>query len=220
LVIIIAVDVWFFRREYYIRRTNGQMNDYYFNNLGRIGADNTDATQRNLSNTRYANYVLYDYVGGDTRAEHVDFAVQQPTLMFTGVAHGSGLGGSEVQVESDLFFNDRVTRPEHKLSLYSRPFATVPYLGRGWADPSVESQLQQGQNVRDMKSVATIMENSFMSRALYPVDDVPKNDMVMRQSQGQAIDDLVMNGWINGGADSRGLTHDEMKKYKPSNGQY
>ena len=197
------------------------MNDYLFNNLGRIGADSTDATQRNLSNTRYANYVLYDYNGGgDTRAQHVDFAVQQPTLMFTGMAHGAGLSGSEVQVESDLFFRDRVTRSDHKLSLYSRPFVTVPYLGRGWADPSIESHLQQGQNVRDMKSVATIMENSFMSRALYPVDDIPKNDMVLHQSRGQAIDDLVMNGWVNGGVDSRILTHDEMKKYKPSSGQY
>lgn len=196
------------------------MNDYLFNNLGRIGADRTDATQRNLSNTRYANYVLYDYAGGSSSAGHIDFAVQQPSMMFSGVAHGSGLGGSEVQVESDLFFRDRVTRPDHKLSLYARPFATVPYLGRGWADPSIESQLQQGQNVRDMKSVATITEDSFMSRSLYPVDDVPKNEMTIRSSQSQAIDDLVMNGWVNGGSDSRGLTYDEMKKYKPTSGQY
>jgi hypothetical protein len=138
--------------------------------------------------------------------------------MFSGVAHGNGIGSAEVAVESDLFFKDRTTRSDHKLSLYSRPFATVPYLGRGWADPSIESHLQQGENVRDMKSVATIMENSFMSRTLYPVDDIQKNEMVQAQSHSQAIDDLVMNGWVNGGIDSRKLTYDELTKsaHRPS----
>jgi hypothetical protein len=194
------------------------MNDYYFNNLGRIGADSTDSTQRSLSNTRYANYVLYNYTNQDTRSQHVNFAVEQPSVMFSGVAHGNGIGSAEVAVESDLFFKDRTTRSDHKLSLYSRPFATVPYLGRGWADPSIESHLQQGENVRDMKSVATIMENSFMSRTLYPVDDIQKNEMVQAQSHSQAIDDLVMNGWVNGGIDSRKLTYDELTKsaHRPS----
>ncbi len=198
------------------------ISNYNFNNLGRIGADSTDSTQRSLSNTRYANYMLNDYNNENTRSQHVNFAVEQPSMMFSGIAHGSGLGSSEVAIESDLFFKDRITRPEHKLALHSRPFATVPYLGRGWADPSIESQLQQGESVRDMKSVATIMENSFMSRALYPVDDVPKNEMVVKQSHAHAIDDLVMNGWVNGGIDSRVLTHDELTKtsHRPSAGTF
>ena len=39
---------------------------------------------------------------------------------------------------------------------------TVPYLGRGSCDPTIESQLLQGETVRGKKSVSTVMELSLI----------------------------------------------------------
>jgi hypothetical protein len=62
------------------------VNNYYFNNLGRIGEDSTDITQRTVSNTKFANYMLSNYVSDKLSNSHVNFATQQPTMMFSGTA--------------------------------------------------------------------------------------------------------------------------------------
>ena len=35
--------------------------DFMFNNMGRIGSDLTDNSQRNISNERYSGYILNNY---------------------------------------------------------------------------------------------------------------------------------------------------------------
>jgi hypothetical protein len=190
--------------------------DYYFNNLGRIGADSVDSTQRSLSNTRYANYMLYDYSAGSSG--YVDFALQQPTMMFSGTALGPGLSSTAVDNESALKVQpSSLTRESGKLSLYTRPFVTVPYLGRGWADPVIESQLQQGESVGERKSVSTVSEetNSFSSR-MDPTN-LHQRTVGPSISEPQAINDLALNGWVNGGVSSREMFADKMQ-YRPTGG--
>ena len=192
--------------------------DYYFNNLGRIGADSVDSTQRSLSNTRYANYMLYDYSSGVYQNGYVDFALQQPAIMFSGTAHGSGLHENAIDNESLLKIQpSSITRETGKLSLYTRPFVTVPYLGRGWADPVIEAQLQQGEAVCERRSVSSVSEetNSFSSR-MDPTN-LHHRTIGPTISESQAINDLVLNGWVNGGVSSREMFSDKMQ-YRPTGG--
>jgi len=176
------------------------IHNYTFNNLGRISNDATDNTQRNLSNNRYLDYSLSNFYGSSTQDSYVKFATSQPTVSFSGIANGNGLNSSAVDYESILLLKPDQERAFEKLQLFARPFATVPYLGRGSCDPTIESVLQQGDTVSGMKSVSTIMEQSFMNYSLYPVD---KNMETRVKDSSFTVEESALNGWIRGGATTR-----------------
>jgi hypothetical protein len=189
-----------------------------FNNMGHLGHDSVDETQRNVSNTRFATWTLSNYFSQNMSNEHVRFATENPTVMFTGTAHGVGLNGPLVDVDSKLILNAEHERPSEKLSLVERPFLTVPYLGRGSCDPTLESQLQQGELVSDKKSVSTIMEKSFSNYALYPLD----TNMQQRvDNAANSVEELAMNGWVRGGMLTRNMSADaDLKNNNRPAGSY
>lgn len=180
--------------------------NYNFNNMDRIGMDKTDQSQKNIYNTRFNNYTLSNYFSDITpTSEFVQFATEQPTMMFSGTVSGNGINGQIVDSESEIFYNSQNEHPDEKLSLNSRPFVTIPYLGRGSCDPVLESQLLQGEMVNDKKSVSTIMEKSFNNYSLYPIDDVMKNRV---EDPTKNIEEAALNGWVRGGMLTRDMSSD------------
>ena len=172
-----------------------EISDYTFNNLGRITQDVTDKTQRNVQNTRYTNLNLTNYFSEGVSGNHVDFVSKQPGLSYNGLM-GPGLSGSAVQDENNLFWGTEMERSYEKVQLFTRPFLTVPYLGRGSCDPTVESQLQQGEWVRGKKSVSNVNEKNIDTPEAYPL------------SSKKHIEELALGGWSRGGIDTR-TTGDE-----------
>jgi len=174
--------------------------NYYFNNMGRIGADTTDNTQRTVSNTRFGNYLLSNYFSENLSGSYVNFATQQPSVNFSGLAHGSGLASGVIDTDSLLLIEVENERPVEKLQLHERPFLSVPYMGRGSCNVSLESQLQQGEIVSDKKSVSTVTEKSFAAYTIYPSDD----KMVERvKDPSYTVEEYALDGWVRGGANSR-----------------
>ena len=188
---------------------------YMFNNMGRIGTDVTDQTQTNLFNSRSADYMLSNYFSQNKSDNHVNFATSQPTVNFDGVAHGAGINGDVVDFESLLTLKVAQDRQFEKLQLFERPFLTVPYLGRGSCDPTLESQLLQGEIVSDRKSVSTIMDKSFADYALYPTDS-KMNERV--QNPAYSVEEAALDGWVRGGKATREMSSDEdlKKNNRPS----
>jgi len=176
------------------------LSPYTFNNTARIGADSTDQSQRNGANTHYANYMLTDHFSSTLSDHHVQFAMQQPTMNFNGLANGNGIHNAAVDKESVLKLQPTEDRPLEKLQLFSRPFVTVPYLGRGSCDPALESQLQQGEPVTEKKSVSTIMEKSFGAYSLYPTDSKMENQV---KDASHTVEEAAMEGWVRGGMSTR-----------------
>ena len=158
---------------------------YLFNNMGRLGSDATDQTQRNLQNTRLANYMLSDYVSDKTSDSSIKFAIQQPTMMVA----GGNVSPAVIDVNSLLTLKTEQERSVERIQLHQRPFVTVPYIGRGSACPLLESQLLQGEMVSDKKSVSTIMEQSFGKYTMYPTDN--KMEEHVKSS-------VLGNDWIYG----------------------
>ena len=194
------------------------MSNYMFNNTDRIGMDVTDNTQQNLQNTRFGNYTVANFYNESTTDSHVKFATQQPNLMFNAVNGGSGVGGNVVDFESLLHLKNEQERPLEKLQLYQRPFLTVPYLGRGSCDTTLESQLLQGEIVSDKKSVSTIMDKSFMSYSLYPSDDKMEERV---KNPSYTVEEAAMDGWVRGGASARDMKVDKFNKnQRPTDSSY
>ena len=186
--------------------------NYMFNNMGHLGQDSVDETQRNVSNTRFATWTLSNYISETTSDSHVQFATQMPTVMFSGTSNGPGINGGLVDVDSQLMLKTEGERPLTKLSLVERPFLTVPYLGRGSCDPSIESQLQQGELVSDKKSVSTIMEKSFSKYSLYPLDSKMEEYV---NNPANTVQEAALDGWVRGGMVTRDMSIDD--KFKQNN---
>jgi len=182
---------------------------YFFNSAGRIGLDVTDQSQRNVYNTRFANYTLSDYFSDKTTDSHVNFATKQPAVMFSGITHGAGLHSSVVDDESLLHLKAEQDHAVEKLQLFPRPFVTIPYLGRGSCDPVLESQLLHGEMISDKKSTSTIMDKSFSEYALYPTD---KNMEERVNNAENYVEEAALEGWVRGGMSTREMSSDEIMK--------
>lgn len=194
------------------------LSPYTFNNMGRIGMDVTDQSQKTVYNTRFTNYTLSNFFSESLSDNHVKFAVEQPTMNFTSLGLGQGLGPNVVDMDSKLLINTEQERPLEKLQLFERPFLTVPYLGRGSADPSLESQLQQGELVSEKKSVSTIMDKSFAPYTLYPMDTKMEEYV---KNPANTVQEAALNGWTRGGVSTRDMAGDDglVKNNRP-NGTY
>ena len=185
------------------------LSPYTFNNTARIGADATDKTQQNTANNNSVNYMLTDHFSSTSSDSHVKFAMQQPTMNFNGLANGNGIHNASVDQESMLKLKSTEERPLEKLQLFSRPFSTIPYLGRGSCDPALESQLQQGEPVTQKKSVSTVMEKSFGPYALYPTDSKMENRVT---DASNTVEEAALDGWVRGGMSTREMPSGQANK--------
>lgn len=183
---------------------------YLFNNTDRIKSDKSDQTQNNIHNTRYANHNLASFFSENTSSQHVNFAIQQPTMNFSGISHGNGLNGNIVNDESNLLIKTEQTLPFEKLQLFQRPFVTIPYLGRGSCDPALEAQLQHGEVVAGKKSVSTIMDKSFAQYQLYPTDDKMEERV---KDASYTVEEAALDGWVRGGQSTREMSNDEIMQH-------
>jgi hypothetical protein len=173
-------------------------------NLDRIGDDKTCESQSTAQNTRYANYTTSNYFSELPSDSQIQFATGQPAVV-PNSNFGSSVGGNNVDNESILLLKTEKERHLGRLSLMARPYATVPYLGRGSADPALESQLLEGEQGKDKKSVSTVMSQSFMGYTLYPTD----SNMEQRVNDTQhTIEESASKGWVRGGVDSRSIAQD------------
>lgn len=178
-----------------------------FNQSGRLGNDYIDVSQKNQQNTAYLNNILNNYSVNELSNTHIQFATQYPGIMVGNTNLGTGIGSSLVESESNLLLNKEHQRPLEKLQLHPRTFSTIPYLGRGSCDPMVESQLQQGENVRGKKSASTVMEKNFMPLDSYPLDEQKKKFV-----NSSSIEELALNGWVRGGKATRELEENYFSK--------
>ena len=79
--------------------------NFTLNNMGRIGADKSDNSQRNLSNTKYGNYNLENYNKSIMSDSHVKFATNNHMVNFNSSV--GGLPGNIVDVDSLYLLNQK-----------------------------------------------------------------------------------------------------------------
>jgi hypothetical protein len=135
--------------------------------------------------------------------------------MFNGGSSGSSVGGSGCQVDnsSKLLLGGLVTHPRCKIDLFQRPFATVPYLGRGSVDPILEAQIQQGESITNKRSVTNLPEKSYLKYSQTPLLPDVKDKI---ENPAYCVESVASDGWVRGGVPSRELTR--VRQYYASDG--
>jgi hypothetical protein len=180
------------------------VHNFNFYQTTRLGYDKADLSQRTLQNTEYASYMLDTFRPSCPMNNVIDFATSQPNINFTGSYHTS-IGGSNIQENSSLLISS-LSRPKCRISLSERPYTTIPYLGRGKSDPTLESQMQQGDFANNKKSVNPSSEVSYLQYSQTPMLPTIKSTIC---NPANLIESNAAEGWIRGGLPSRELARDK-----------
>jgi hypothetical protein len=179
---------------------------YTFDNMSRIGLDNCCIDQDTIQNSQAANYMLQNYFSTDcSMKKPIEFATSQPGIFYNG-GYNVGAGGCNINDSSKLQIGTIQTHPKCRIDLYQRPFATVPFLGRGSVNPVVESQIQQGEMIVNKKSTNGLSEKSYIK---YHQTPLLKSVHDKITNPANSVESAASEGWVRGGIPSRELTRDK-----------
>lgn len=179
--------------------------NYTFDNMSRIGNDVCNQDQNAIQNINASNYLLQNYFAKDcSMKQPIDLATTQPGINYNGPS-SVGSGGCVVDASSKLLIGSIQTHPRCRIDLFQRPFATVPFLGRGSVDPILEAQIQQGDANTNKRSVNNLSEKSYLK---YQNSILLPNIQSRLTNPAYCVESVASEGWIRGGVPSRELTRD------------
>jgi len=182
------------------------------NKLGRIGSDDCSISQRNVQNMASSDYLTTSFFPDCPMTQAIAFATCQPAINYTG-SHQLGLGGCNVDQNSALHITD-MSRDKCRVPLWQRPFATVPYLGRGRSDELTESNLRKGEEGVTSASSKEHYPDSEISYLRYTTTPlIPQLSQDINNSS-RHIEEDAADGWIRGGLPSR--EYDKRSAYASS----
>jgi hypothetical protein len=185
--------------------------------MSRIGLDDCNVSQTDIQNVASCNYMTQNYFASDcTMRNPISLATTQPGIMYNG-GYNVGAGGCNINESSKLQIGTVQTHPKSRIDLFQRPFATVPYLGRGSVNPVMEAQIQQGEQIVNKRSVNNLSEKSYIKYHQTPLLPSIKETMC---NPSNYVEGSASSGWIRGGVPSRELTRDKDYFKKHSSTQY
>lgn len=160
-----------------------------FKQTGRIGNDLCDLSQRNLQNNASMSYMV---VPVQPTGSGLDFGLDHQMQVKTAY--------STAGLTSGL-----VTKPKSRITLQSRQFLTVPYLGKGKHDVDLESQLRTHRWEPNKKTSNPASEANYIEYHQTPMIDGLKNTISNPQ---YLVEEAANEGWRRGGQSSRDLARE------------
>ena len=193
------------------------VSNYTFDNMSRIGNDSCCIDQNTIQNSQASTYMLQNYFAKDCSMKNAKaLATSQPGINYSG-SMGLASGGCNVEDSSRLLLGGIQTHPRCRIDLFQRPFATVPFLGRGSVDPILESQMKQGEAITNKRTITKLPEQSYLRYHTTPLIPSVKQTI---QNPANLVEGVAANGWIRGGLPSRELTKDSNYYTTHTDGQY
>jgi hypothetical protein len=180
--------------------------NYQFYNMSNLENDVCYLTERSKQNTGFANYNVTNYFTKNCGlGSPLEVATNQPAMMVNGGFGNTGVNGCNVNVDSNMRLGGVQTNPKARISLYTRPFVSIPNLARGESKPEVESRLQQGEGVKEKKSISTTTEKSHLEYRHTPMLAHLRQQIT---NPNNLVEESAAKGWIRGGLPSRELIRD------------
>ena len=182
------------------------ISSYAFGNMSRIGLDDCSHSQKDIQNMGFNNYLLQNFFSSDCSMQNpINLATSQVGVNYIG-GHNTATGGCNIDDSSNLQIGTIQTYSKSKIDLFHRPFATVPYLGRGVVNPVMESQIQQGEMEINKKSVNNLGEKCYSKYYTTPLLSSVQERIT---NPAFSVEGVASAGWIRGGIPSRELTRDK-----------
>lgn len=132
-------------------------------------------------------------------------AFQQPAFPMN-----TGYGMAPAAIDSDSVLRNHSQQTNTpgcpaRGSVQARPFATVPYMGRGTGEVDMESRLQMPAFSRLGKECGTISDASYANQFIPQIPYVAANI----QNPVHLIPEVASKGWVHGGIPSRQWVRDQ-----------
>ena len=120
---------------------------------------------------------------------------------------GYGVSECYIDDDSELRVGQTKKNPKCPIQLFARPYATVPYMGRGSGNSFVESQLRPGEATSERRQCNTLAGVSIpnLDPNAMPMIDHIANSI---QDPRHLITEEALTGWVRGGAPSRQIVRD------------
>ena len=125
-----------------------------------------------------------------------------PTII---ASEGYGINPNRVNDDS-ILRNHGIQENSQRCPIHpqSRPFLTVPYMGRGRGEPVLEAKLQQSEFIRTGKDCGTVTDKPFTQQFTPLMPHVERNI----QNPVHIVPEAAAAGWVWGGIPSRQYIRD------------
>lgn len=120
---------------------------------------------------------------------------------------GYGPSGNVINDNSKIRIGDVKSRPKCSILLQKRPYATVPFMGKGSADPEVEGQVVTGGELRQRDHWVSLEEQQERTYNNH-VTPLVKNLADNIQNPMNLVEEVNDDSWVRGGAPTRQIVKD------------
>jgi hypothetical protein len=158
---------------------------------------------RTLQSMGPGGYQVANHFDCDTMIKNtVANATENRAMIFK---NGHDVGCGVIDDHSKLRIGATRKFPKCPNQLFTRPFLTVPYMGRGAGNMDLESQINPGDMTRVKRSVNTL---SGVTIPHYFTPLVPHLQFNV-QNPEHIVQESVDAAWVRGGTNSRNVIRDE-----------
>lgn len=181
-----------------------------FNNQNRFHNDPCFLSKETQQSTGAGKYRLHNfYACGRQPTQTMDIALSQPLTQFSSANSGKvGQDGCLVDTYSSLRNGTEgnvLTNKRGVQTLYTRPYLTVPYMGRGVGDPCRESEVQEGVSTYERKQCNTLA-GIHLPHQYTPLVDCLRTEV---QNPIHILPEDNQRDWTRGGYPSRQWVHNQ-----------
>jgi len=172
-----------------------------FNKLTRVGDDICYNSARNFQSYSVCDYMTTAHKDCECAAQNVDaVAMSEPTITYRDGYGWTSVDGCNIDADSTIRNSHNLTNMRYIQQLYTRPYNTVPYMGRGKTDAILESVLQSGEDTSQKKQCNTL-SGIYIDRFVPMVPCLAENV----QNPAHLVEEVVSKDWIRGGIPSRDI---------------
>lgn len=177
-----------------------QPGDFVINAFTRTWDDGCEVAQQIQDSAGPGSYQTRNLVPAQQAAVQVE--IPNPTLLGR---EGFGYNNKKIDEDSKLRTNQvQEGRQRCPLHVQSRPFASVPYMGRGRLNPDVESGLIYSEFARVERPCGTVSETFLDGQFVPLVPHLAKHI----QNPANLIPEDASKGWLRSGLPSRQFIRD------------
>ena len=174
--------------------------EFVINSFTRVHDDGCEVAQQHKDSTGPGKYFVTNLTPAQAKAQATE--LPNPTLLGR---EGFGFNNQQIDNDSRLRANPVLEgRQRCPLHVQSRPFASVPYMGRGRINADVESGLIYSEFARIERPCGTVTETFFDGQFVPLVPHLAKHI----QNPANLVPEVASAGWIRGGLPSRVFVRD------------
>jgi hypothetical protein len=167
--------------------------------------DNCLQNERQHQSIEASDYMVSNFHSCDAKLGSV-FAVAGENKGVS-VVDGYGVSGNVIADHTKIRVGETESRPKCSILLQKRPFATVPYMGRGTADPEVEGTVVTGGELRKRDHWVALDEQQERTYNNI-VTPLVKNLQENIQNPVNLVEEVNDPEWVRGGTPTRQIVKD------------